>query len=251
MRYSRRLVIKVNSQVTEALSRHERLSAIGLVNEYPKSGGTWVAKMVASALDIAYIEDALLPVFQPSVIRSHWPPRNRPIPQVHLVRDGRDALVSFFHHRVRRLELDPATNKGHMKRFPEPLQVETIREQLPMFIEIEMTNPAGGSSINWPDFVGRQLELVGREGIVRYEDFLAEPVPTLSKAISVFGQDVSQTRVERAVMLHDRTSAPTSSQASSVLRSGVSGAWQDVFSQEAEDVFMSFAKPMIEELGYG
>ena len=68
-----------------------------IVNEYPKSGGTWVGEMLGDILNIPFPRNRL-PILAPSILHGHmmhsWNMSNILI----VWRDGRDVLISQYHH---------------------------------------------------------------------------------------------------------------------------------------------------------
>mgnify|MGYP001793945937 CR=1 FL=1 len=68
-----------------------------IINEYPKSGGTWVGQMLARALDIPFPRNRF-PELRSSIMHGHylnpWGMKN----VVVVWRDGRDMMVSWYHH---------------------------------------------------------------------------------------------------------------------------------------------------------
>ena len=73
------------------------VSPLYIVNEYPKSGGTWVGQMLSHALDVPFPRNCL-PNFSSCVMHGHylkpWGMKNVVI----VWRDGRDMMVSWYHH---------------------------------------------------------------------------------------------------------------------------------------------------------
>jgi len=111
------------------------------VTEYPKSGGTWLAKMLADYLEVAFPQNSIFPIGCASVIHNHWKYSPRLTNVVYLMRDGRDLVVSLYFGCLRSLENDQNTSvkKYLSRRFP-PFGSHTndlydLKVYLPMFIE--------------------------------------------------------------------------------------------------------------------
>ena len=68
-----------------------------IVNEYPKSGGTWMSQMLAEALGLPFPRNRL-PMMRSCLMQCHVlnPIGMRRVTVVW--RDGRDIAVSFYHH---------------------------------------------------------------------------------------------------------------------------------------------------------
>jgi len=70
-----------------------------IVNEYPKSGGTWVCQMLSDYLAIPFPRNQF-PKFQSSIMHGHYLyiPRMK---NVYIVmRDGRDIMVSYYYQSL-------------------------------------------------------------------------------------------------------------------------------------------------------
>lgn len=246
---AKRTAIRGSSLASRWMSQTP-LSRVVLVEEFPKSGGTWVAKILAQSLGVPYVEDSLVPVVRPSVLRVHWVPAAGGAVRLPLVRDGRDVMVSLFHHRIRRLQLDPVSNRTQASRFREPLDASRIREQMPWFIETEFDEPTHGVRLSWSNYVLRQLGSGEGGPLVRYEDMLNDPVAVIGRFCLASGLSTNEKKIAAAVEAHDRSKAPRTGSASSVLRSGTAGEWESVFSAEASEAFWSRSRAAMEALGY-
>lgn len=251
MRNPKAIMIKGVDRANDLATQKGRLSNLWVLNEYPKSGGTWVAKVIASSLDLPYVEDLTIPVVNSSVIRTHWRPNPARNNTVHLMRDGRDVMVSLFHHRVRMFQVDPSRNQRTKGRFDFELDPHLIRDQLARFLEVELGQPGGGASINWGDFVQAQLNCASPSEVITYEQMLDDPVTHLCRVLAAKGKAIPESRVASAVALHDRSNAiQVSGKPSSVLRQGKAGGWQDVFNDEALEVFERYCGNAMKLAGY-
>lgn len=90
------------------------------VSEYPKSGGTWLAKMLADYLEVALPQNNMFPILKTSVVHNHWKYSPYLKNAVYLIRDGRDLVVSIYFTCLRMLENDNdgSARKYLAKRFP-------------------------------------------------------------------------------------------------------------------------------------
>jgi hypothetical protein len=70
-----------------------------VVNEFPKSGGTWVGQMLGRALGVPFPRNRF-PMLRSSVMHGHyldpWGMKNVVVPW----RDGRDVMVSWYHQQL-------------------------------------------------------------------------------------------------------------------------------------------------------
>jgi hypothetical protein len=70
-----------------------------IVNEYPKSGGSWLGQMLAESIKVPFPRNRL-PMLSSSIMHGHyiWPGNMKNI--VILWRDGRDILISQYYHSL-------------------------------------------------------------------------------------------------------------------------------------------------------
>lgn len=89
------ILYRKTNALTRALMPYALSSPLSLyvVNEYPKSGGTWVGQMLGRALNVPFPRNRF-PVPRSSIMHSHYlDPRG--LRNVVLAwRDGRDVMVS-------------------------------------------------------------------------------------------------------------------------------------------------------------
>ena len=99
---SRMQLMRISSRITKLIACCWGESfPFYYVTEYPKSGGSWLADMIADYLQIPRPVHYHLPLSFTCVIHNHWgySPRLRRV--FYLYRDGRDVVVSdyFFINR--------------------------------------------------------------------------------------------------------------------------------------------------------
>ena len=248
-------------------ARHVPLTGADVVlASYPKSGSTWLRFVLISALtgrDVDFDNvrrispplghlrgaDAIVPGGG-RLVKSHDLPvfaPGRPRPRaVHLVRDGRDVAVSYFHHRTRR-GLAPPTLEQYLDRF---LAGDS--------------GPFGSwqrHALAWRDAVAERPDLALT---VRYEDLRADPVATVLRISDHVGLGLTAVAVERAVAANDTSSMRAKESASTWLaansadrsiafvRAGRTGDWRTSFDdaatarfrREAGDALAAFDYPL-------
>jgi hypothetical protein len=222
-----------------------------VVNEFPKSGGTWVGQMLGRALGVPFPRNRL-PVLRTSIMHGHylnpWGMKNVVVSW----RDGRDVMVSWYHQQL----IEHEYNRAQVARSRRELPLEDydgVSKNLPAFIEYAFTRPHS-PPFSWADFVRRWH---GREGIVnvRYEDLRRDTPGELRRMVrELTGEKLSPQRASEVAeeFSFERQSGRRAGEEDrgSFLRKGVVGDWRDRFGPEAREVFDRYAGVELILLGY-
>lgn len=223
------------------------------IASYPRSGNTWVRFLIASLLTRETVHfrniDRFVPDLhkkwwvsavkgRPRFIKSHIPCYEHYPKSVYIVRDGRDALVSFFHYHAERRNF-----KGSFSEF----------------VKKEASEQFG----TWAAHVSNALQFASdhpsRMLIVRYEDLLAAPLEEIKKIASFCGLPAGQRELERAVercsfkelrRVEQKHGPETPGSRKNFFREGRSGQWKDHFSENDLKEFMGEASAVLKQLGY-
>jgi len=159
-----------------------------IVNEYPKSGGTWVGQMLGRALRVPFPRNRF-PVLRPSIMHGHY---LRPWGMKNVVvvwRDGRDVMVSWYYQNLFSHEWRNDLQVERARREFSFRNYDDIYENLPEFIEWAFTQKRSSPRLSWTDprfswtdFVRRWYH---REDVVhvRYEDLRRETVGGLQRIV--------------------------------------------------------------------
>lgn len=228
-----------------------RVGEFPLVNEYPKSGGSWFAQLLSEAMGLPFPRNRL-PMFRSSLLHGHY--RYRPIMTNSAVvwRDGRDVMVSWYYHRVVGNELSSASLTSETAKLLGVKDAQDIGKYLPRFIEHSFhaeTQPR----FSWSEFVDDWYD---KEVFhTKYEDLLVDAASELGRAIDWFGvEGVSAARIDEIVAKYSFQAQsgrkPGSENTKSYLRSGVAGGWKDKFSPEARELYSHYAGKQLIKLGY-
>lgn len=157
---------------------------------YPKSGNTWYQNLVSGVMfgvNPLLAPDTLIQELAPDVhykryYKRFWTPmffKSHRFPQeayrrvIYLVRDGRDALVSYYHYRAAMTGVEPdfarmvATGEGIMGRWHE-------------HVEAWLANPYGAEMM-----------------LVRYEDLQQDTVTELERLCAFAGVERDRTWLEQ------------------------------------------------------
>ena len=239
-----------------------------VVNEFPKSGGTWVGQMLGQALGVPFPRNRF-PLLRPSIMHGHyiepWGMKN----VVVTWRDGRDVMVSWYHQQL----IPHEWNEHQVRRSRRELPLrnyEDIYENLPAFIEYAFTrsHPVGSPladfarpftsphapNFSWADFVRRWR---GRKEAthVRYEDLRRDTAGELRRI--VLGLTGERLSPEEAGAIAEEFSferqagrQPGEENRKSFLRKGVVGDWRSHFNPEARETFDRYAGDELILLGY-
>ncbi len=222
-----------------------------VVNEFPKSGGTWVGQMLGRALGVPFPRNRF-PMLRPSIMHGHYLRPGGIKNAVVVWRDGRDVMVSWYHQQL----IPHQWNRLQVARSRRELPLDDyddVYRNLPAFIEYAFTRPHS-PNFSWTDFVRRWH---GRKGIVnvRYEDLRRDAAGELRRVVSeLTGEELS---LERAAGIADEFSFERQSgrrsgeeDKKSFLRKGVVGDWRAQFGPAAREVFDRFAGEELILLGY-
>lgn len=232
-----------------------------VVSEYPKSGGTWLGRMVADCLEIPLPRHTNLPLAMTCVVHNHWgyDPRLRRC--IYLYRDGRDVMVSFYFHRMRWIhnERNPKY-AGHAQKyeamFGKGYDKDDTVANLARFIEHEFANPRD-SRLTWRQHVESWGAPDGHEHVayVSYEQLREDCAGHLKRIVEhVAGRPIEDWRVDMAVdkfsMQRATGRKPGEEDRTTLIRKGVVGDWVNHFSREAAEVFDRLAGDTLVRLGY-
>ena len=222
-----------------------------VVNEFPKSGGTWVGQMLGRALGVPFPRNRF-PVLRPSIMHGHylgpWGIKNAVV----CWRDGRDVMVSWYHQQL----IPHEWNEEQVRRSRRELPLEDYEDvygNLPAFIEYAFTRPHS-PRFSWADFARRWH---GRKAAVhvRYEDLRRETAGELRRIVR--GLTGRRPSPEEAAAIAEEFSFERQAgrrageeDKRSFLRKGVVGDWRNHFSPEARVVFDRHAGDELILLGY-
>jgi Sulfotransferase domain len=214
-----------------------------VVNEFPKSGGTWLTLMLADALALPFRRNEPIR-FEKSLVHGHFlnPGALRHI--VVMWRDPRDLLVSLYHHCYFVSEFAEVLygNKKIVDAMREALpfdDYEDVRANLPAFIRFASTTPIA-PRFSWPAFADKWA---GRPGTVQtsYERLRADTVGELvSVCKALAGIDLPSARAEQIAESRSFARAKAAAEQAlpagaqkSFIREGAVGGWRNQFSDEA------------------
>ena len=149
-----------------------------------------------------------------------------PAPAIHIVRDGRDALVSYAHYVA---EHDVPRYRG----LP-------FEERLALLVADNRRHPYG----NWSQSVEAWRNRSAPTALVRFEELIGDPVAIVTRACASVGVELEEPAGELASFeeLHQRRPA--------IFRRGAVGAWRDEMPPPLHERFWSLHGSQMDALGY-
>jgi hypothetical protein len=257
---------RVSNQITRQIAmRYGDRFPMYSLSEYPKSGGTWLGRMVSDVLRIPFPRHTSLPLAMTCVVHGHWTyhPRLRGR-AIYLYRDGRDAMTSLYFHRMRWLRSGTADDNRRLRAlkslFGESFDPDDSRRYMAGFIEHEFTNPRS-SRVTWRDHVmewfGPGERGKGRDGVVyvSYEQLREDCAGALARICTELTGKAPDswlvaTTVEKWSMERETGRKPGQEDRSVLVRKGIVGDWKNHFTREAAEVFDTLAGDALVRLGY-
>lgn len=220
---------------------------------FPKSGHTWMQYLIAglaSRLDVAHCSDALVQetipdvqrrliyrrYTQPMFFKAHLLPQPEYKRVIYLLRDGRDAMVSYWHYYN---AMHPAVDFASLVQGALGLDARWQEH-----VEAWLANPFSADML-----------------VVRYEDLRKDPVRELGRIAQFVGietdrellaavaaaADFDKQRKREAEKGWDNKSWP---QEKRFVRRGAIGSFRDEMPEDALALFLDEAGPTLKRLGY-
>jgi hypothetical protein len=179
----------------------------------PSAGPDWADRPLS----------AVIADLRPFAIKSHCLLHDADLPAVYLVRDGRDAMVSY------------ARFTPH---YGASIPVEVFRANL-----IERINYQGGRFGNWSQNVESWVNRP-RTCVLRFEDLIREPMQSLQRAID---------ELRLPIQIHNGnvpTFAELQAAYPDIFRRGRIGSWRDEFPADLLPLFWEKHGTAMRRLGY-
>jgi Sulfotransferase domain len=222
---------------------------------YPKSGNTWMQYLISSAaygIDVASAPDSLIqdlvpdvhfktffkPYFPTTFFKSHFLPRPDYRRVIYLLRDGRDAMVSYLHY-IEGL-------KGEKIDFLRLVQAKEWLFPGPWHDHVEqwLANP-------------HKAEMI----VIRYEDLKRDTVRELRRICEFSGiqreQSVLETSAEKCSFTSMRRREDTFAwenpqipKTQRFVRRGEVGSHKDEMPAAVLEAFLAEAGPVLRKTGY-
>jgi hypothetical protein len=223
-----------------------------LLNEYPKSGGSWMAQMLSVALDLRFPRNRL-PHAGSCLLHGHYQPTYIGTEVISVHRDGRDVMVSLYFHRIVGNEHSRSSVAQHAREAAGIADIADIKGNLPRFIEALVAGRLH-PSLDWGRFVSAWHGNPHVRAVTSYEAMQADAAGALITVMSALDRSITPTH---AAQIAGQFSFERQAQrkagvenSKSYLRKGVVGDWRNHFTAEAAQIFDHHMGDALIALGY-
>jgi len=232
-----------------------------IINEYPKSGGTWLGLMLSSILNIPFPRNRFPLLSGKQIFHGHYLnlPHGFNKKIIIVWRDGRDVTVSqyffyFFESKEKKNIYLVSKAKKLFKKIYGRDDFENVKELMPLFIDFIFLHKVF-PKFTWVDFVNNWAD---RSDVihVKYEDLRTNTYKTLFNLIHDLNlsQDIDEYKIKEAVeqFSFEKMAGRKAGQEDkkSFLRKGIIGDWKNYFNNEACKIFKKYAGDALVKLGY-
>jgi hypothetical protein len=232
---------RLNALLIRFLGR--RLELIQVV-EYPKCGGSWVARLIRAYVGVDRKYGISSPVRRHAVIQTHQLYTPYYAHNVVVTRDPRDVWVSFYFH------------ERYLKRTAPSFEFDETKthgENLLSCMKQKITNPGMSMpGFSYADFLKSWQDRSSVEW-VKYEDLHTNPAKEMTRLIREIGMDPDSYRIASAIEAHRFQKISGREQGhedmTSHKRKGIVGDWKNYFTQEM-GLLVHEHQPFLYELGY-
>ncbi len=239
-----------------------------LVNEFPKSGGTWLGQMISTYLEIPFPRNSR-PAYETSIFHGHYLPRksmNYLNKLFFLIRDGRDVIISQYFHMLfenEKTKLSPnaVSYYRNLVKFENYSDVSSNLSQFIDFI-FNFKHPKSRKfedEGNWTSFnklwLNQSFISKDKITIVKYENLLKNTYKEMFSILSTLNlNNIQEERLRNIVEIYKFENQAKRKRGienkNSFLRKGISGDWKNYFNKESAKTFDRFAGDMLIQLGY-
>lgn len=249
---------RVSNQVTYRIAKYRGDSfPFYYVSEFPRSGGTWVAHMLADYLQLSFPKNSIFPLGHSCVIHNHWNYSRKLQNPVYVVRDGRDVAVSMMFYVLKNSKENLNKKKYYKKRYPKCFEYPLskygekvgFRHFLPEWMKI-----GAGTKLDWNKHV-RQWVFNENIIVVKYEDFNRNCFDALRNLLNRLGhnnidEDLLNWTIQKFSFNRQTGRKIGQSDLNDNKRKGIIGDWKNYFDKELAYEFHKYAGALLLELGY-
>lgn len=221
---------------------------------YPKSGNTWVRFLLANLLapekQISFrnIEDYVPNIYKSSAtleeregrryIKTHHPCYDLYPKTVYIYRDGRDALVSYYHYATGKKVFAGTFADFILSPFVE--QFSSWKEHVTSALDFASEHP-------------------DRILMLRYEEMLRQPLPCAARVTAFLEMECDERAIAQAVekssfdqlkRVEQTFGGENLIKPLTFFRSGKSGQWHEYFTSEVYERYMQENGAILRRVGY-
>lgn len=224
-----------------------------IVNEYPKSGGSWLAQMLSKALSVPFPRNRL-PMLKSCIMQGHylssWNMKN----VVVLWRDGRDVLISQYYHSLFKNERGNERGVDITRKNLKFKDYSDIQKNLLEFMRYVYTRRKKHPKFSWSDFVNKWADNTNVI-YVKYEDLRRNTDKEIQRIVyALTGKDIAlddANRIAEEFSFENQSKRkPGEENIKSFMRKGIIGDWKNHFTPEARKFFAEYAGKELIKLGY-
>jgi hypothetical protein len=221
------------------------------INEFPKSGGTWVCQVLSHYLDYRF-DDNKFPGFGNSIMKFHKMNIAPQLKEVAIMRDPRAVMISFYYHSFFVYEDNPF-NKKMVSLAMDKFRFKDYRDienNISIFID-HMLKKTFKPDFLWSEFYRNKIDH-GVE-IFRYEDLRKSPNVYFEKVLSSLGYVVDRDRLSKSISIYDiekLKAGRTASQKVNFVRSGNIEEWKKILTNEDNLKILENYGPLMHRFGY-
>jgi len=226
-----------------------------IVNEFPKSGGTWLAQMLAEALQIPFYRNEI-PKLKTGIVHGHFLHKIGLRYIILMWRDPRDIIISLYYHCYFNNEKNNYLAVELMKKHLSFDDYTDIKYNLPNFIRFIGQRPLI-PRFTWTDFA---LRWAHHPHAVHtsYEALRSDAPRELIRIVNTInGMTLTAKRAEEISENYSferaraRSLATLTSQVEvPFVRAGSVGGWRKYFSPAAQDEFERWFGEAARQVGY-
>ena len=110
-----------------------------IVNEYPKSGGTWLSQLISEIVGVPFPRNTY-PQYERCILHGHYKSNFMRKNIITLWRDGKDISVSFYYHCLIPNGIGNQALIIHVSRHLNFHDPDDIQNNLPDFLEFMFSN---------------------------------------------------------------------------------------------------------------
>lgn len=246
-----RLYQLVNGTIVLVAGR--KLPVIHVV-EYPKCGGSWIRNMLQSYLGgREYLFDRI--VSRNTVIQLHRLYRRMYCNALVVLRDPRDAYVSYYYHERRCIS---EGKKLAIAKYFQHDPKRPLREDFSLYLGAKLTHRTE-PRFSYGEFVESWVDRP-KVCCARYEDFLNDAESEFIRVLKFFGITMNVQRVHDVLSYHSfeaetrrrygHARKPGQEDSSKFQRKGISGDWRNHFNAESCMLIEEHEGRSMKQLGY-